>query len=345
MRSRPRRIAALAAACLVVLGTAACASSAHAGRLASRRTATIAPLRSADPRSVPWWAASFATAAIATDIAPNGMTEADGAIWVAAHRGGDLDRIDPVTNTVTDRVVSGGELQLPVTMFGGVWVISSAREQLVRLDPTTRQLTGGQLCVCQGGTIGESGNMVVASFGPALTLYDPHTMKPIRSANVSGPDGQSIYGWTVAGDNMWMLAWNGSKIYRVSLKTLKVTLAVPMSALSIEYIHGRLLIIDGSGRLRQIDPARGTVTRSWQLDTPDKQDLNSGVDIFDDGAGNGVWVNQLSTELTHVDFQTGKIRKITGLPPQPEVNPYVLVADGAMWVADWKDNLVLRMKP
>jgi hypothetical protein len=69
------------------------------------------------------------------------------------------------------------------------------------------------------------------------------------------------------------------------------------------------------------------------------------VQIVDDGTGNGVWVNQVSTELTHVDLVTGQTRTIKGLPYQPEVSPYVHVAaDGSVWVSDWKDNLVLRMK-
>jgi hypothetical protein len=68
-------------------------------------------------------------------------------------------------------------------------------------------------------------------------------------------------------------------------------------------------------------------------------------DIFDDGTGNGVWVNELPTQLTHVDLTTGQLQTISALPYQPEVNPSVLVANGVMWVSDWKDNLVLRMTP
>jgi hypothetical protein len=34
----------------------------------------------------------------------------------------------------------------------------------------------------------------------------------------------------------------------------------------------------------------------------------------------------VSSQLTHVDLTTGQIRTITGLPFQPEVNPYVVVS-------------------
>jgi hypothetical protein len=114
---------------------------------------------------------------------------------------------------------------------------------------------------------------------------------------------------------------------------------------AIEYINGRLLAMGPDATLRQVDPATGKVTASWQLPQADKVNDHGGLDIFDDGTGNGVWVNEKSTQLTHLDLTTGQIRAITGLPYQPEANPEVIVANGTMWVSDWKDAIVLRMKP
>jgi len=113
----------------------------------------------------------------------------------------------------------------------------------------------------------------------------------------------------------------------------------------LNYVDDRLLAMTTTGVLQQIDPNDGKVIASWQLATPDKQVPGVGVQIVADGTGNGVWVNQVSTELTHLDLVRGQSRTIKGLPYQPEVSPYVHVAaDGTMWVSDWKDDLVLRMK-
>lgn len=49
--------------------------------------------------------------------------------------------------------------------------------------------------------------------------------------------------------------------------------------------------------------------------------------------------------MTHVNLTTGQLRPITGLPYQPEVNPTLVSADGVTWITDWKDNVVLPMKP
>jgi hypothetical protein len=188
--------------------------------------------------------------------------------------------------------------------------------------------------------------MVALSAEGTVTLYDPVTMNVRRSANVVGGGGETIYGWIFAGNDTWMIDETATKFYRVSLDTMTVTLAVPSPVLGLAFVSGRLLSIDKTGELRQIDPTTGATIANWQLATPDKQDAGAGVDIFDDGTGSGVWVNQVSTELTHVDLASGQIRTIKGLPYQFEVNPGVLVAaDRTMWVSDWDDGLVLRMKP
>jgi DNA-binding beta-propeller fold protein YncE len=325
-----------------------------------------------DPLQLAPWAAPFATAAIRTGASPEFMIDVDGAVWVSTQDGGTLDRIDPATNSVTDSLGIDGLLQRPVYMFGSIWVlgygdIGFGQGLLGRVDPTTRTVTGIVPCNCTGGrgngggTLGQFGNMLVASLDSTVTLYDPATMKPIRSATILGDHLDDLMGRAVVGGDTWMLSPQYGKIYRVSLDTLTVTLSIELPVAAIEYLNGRLLAMTDTGLLEQIDPDNGRVIASWQLAAPDKQGNNpltsdgvpamgwlggSGVDIFDDGTGNGVWVNQVSTELTHLDLVTGQTRTVKGLPYQPDVNPGVLIAaDGTMWVTDWKDSLIFHMKP
>jgi DNA-binding beta-propeller fold protein YncE len=320
-----------------------------------------------DPLQPAPWAAPFATAAIHTGQTPEFMIDVDGAVWVSAQDGGTLDRIDPATASVTDSLRIDGLLQRPVYMFGSIWVLGYGQGTLARVDPTTRTVTGIVPCNCNGGrgngggALGQFGTMVVASLDSTVTLIDPATMKPVRSATILGDHLEDMMGRAVVGGDTWMLSTQHGKLYRVSLDTLTITLSVDMPILALEYLNGRLLAMTNTGLLEQIDPNNGTIIASWQLAAPDKQGNippmgdgvpamgwlgGSGVDIFDDGTGNGVWVNQVSTELTHLDLVTGQTHTIKGLPYQPEVNPYVLVAaDGTMWVSDWKDSLVFHMKP
>jgi streptogramin lyase len=340
MRFRSLRITAgLAAVLLVTLGAVACGSTSQPADQPAKPMDTSGSLGAAS------WAAPFATAAIATESGPEFMIVVDGAVWVSAHRGGALQRIDPATNAITDTVPIGGELEQPVFMFGSIWVISTADHQLIRVDPTTGQVTGSVPCGCHGAALAKYGDLVATSIESFVVFYDPVTTKQVRRGEVYGDDHETIYGFAFAGDDTWMISQHGTKVYRVSLTTLTVTLVLPMSVLTIAYVGGRLLTVDTVGRLQQIDPANGAAMATWQLAKPDKYDFTSGVDVFDDGTGNGVWVNPVSTALTHVDLVTGQTRQITGMQFEPEVNQNVLVADGTMWVSDWRYNVVLRMKP
>jgi streptogramin lyase len=340
MRTPPRIVVGgLAALLVAVFGTAGCRPTEQAEQPASAQTSN-------DPLGPAPWAAPFATAAIPTDAAPGWVIDVDGSLWVSAHRGGTLDRIDPTTNTVNDSVKIGGQLKRPSYLFGSIWVVSAAMGELARVDPTTRMVTGtapapGDI---PGGFVYQYDDMIVASVDTTVTFFDPVTMKPARTGVIVGDHLGTLVGLAAVGGDLWMLSEDGTNIYRVSLATLTITLSVFMPVIALNYVNGHLLTMTSTGVLQQIDPNNGNVITSWQLATPYSYEPGV-VQIVDDGTGNGVWVNQVSTELTHLDLVTGQSRTIKGLPYQPEVSPYVHVAaDGTMWAADWKDNLVLRMK-
>jgi hypothetical protein len=343
--------AGLAALLLAALGTAGCRSDAQAAPPAAATSPSPSP---SGPLARAPWAAPFATAAIPTGAGPQYMVDADGATWVENHRGGTLERIDPATNTVTDSVLAGGELWDPLAyLFGSLWIVSGVTGHLVRVDPKTRQVTGSVWCGCYGAKLFKYGDLLLASTDHDTAFFDPATMNVIRRAPIRDAVGDRQYnqvnveiiGWALVGDDVWFLGENLNQIYRMSLATLKIDLVAPVPVLALEYINGRLLAMGPDGRLRQVDPSTGKVMTSWQLAWPDKVDDHGGLDVFDDGTGNGVWVNEKSTQLTHLDLTTGQTRTITGLPYQPEANPEVIVANGTMWLSDWKDDLVLRMKP
>src|SRR5262249_22290539 len=153
-----------------------------------------------------------------------------------------------------------------------------------------------------GGMLHRYRDTVFGSLDSTVTFFDPVTMKPVRTGTIVGDHTGTLVSLAVVGDDTWMLSAQGTNIYRVSLATLRITLSVPMTVIALNYVNGRLLAMTNTGLLQQIDPNNGKVMTSWQLATPDKQVPGVGVQTVDDGTGNGVWVNQVSTEVTHLDL-------------------------------------------
>src|SRR5262249_34328199 len=250
--------------------------------------------------------------------------------WVAAHRGGALDRIDPATMTLTDYVLVGGWAISPVYAFGSLFVISGARRQVVKVDPVTRQVVATVPCDCDGGMLGQAGPYLAASLNAAVVLYDPTTMKVVRQAKFFDEHGDFLGAWAIDGTNMWLTDLPEShptKIYRVNLSTLKITLTVPSVELGLAELHGRLLKVTLDGDLVQLDPATGKVVKTWKVGGSMPEHGDGGIDISDDGTPDGVFMSSWSSDLIHVDLKTGAVRRITGLPVQAEVGPGILVYD------------------
>jgi YVTN family beta-propeller protein len=99
--------------------------------------------------------------------APTGITDANGAIWVANHHGGTVSRIDPATNKVVANIkvatpgASGGPQGIAAGL-GSVWVGVSNANSVVRIDPATNAIQavipmpGNVALPCGGIAIGQT---------------------------------------------------------------------------------------------------------------------------------------------------------------------------------------------
>ncbi len=96
-------------------------------------------------------------ATIPIDGNPTGIAVGEGAVWVVHARQtfpppekgevaqepvpGELSRIDPATNQVTQRIEVGGDPMDVITGFGAVWVIDRGEPRMVRVDPNSGSVT------------------------------------------------------------------------------------------------------------------------------------------------------------------------------------------------------------
>jgi YVTN family beta-propeller protein len=69
----------------------------------------------------------------------DGFAIGEGAVWVFNVLGHNVMRIDPKSNTVTDKIPVGGQPWWIEIGFGAVWVTTPETGDLVRIDPTTHE--------------------------------------------------------------------------------------------------------------------------------------------------------------------------------------------------------------
>jgi hypothetical protein len=135
-----------------IAGTVALALLAY-GAVSAASSAYLAP----KPGTSPTPPSKQVMASIPIDANPTGVAVGEGAVWVvhAAHafpppeRGeparkpvpGELSRIDPATNQVTQRIEVGGDPMDVITAFGAVWVIDRGEPRIVRVDPDSGSVT------------------------------------------------------------------------------------------------------------------------------------------------------------------------------------------------------------
>ncbi|GAC1522831.1 MAG: hypothetical protein NVS3B1_08650 [Marmoricola sp.] len=137
-----------------------------------------------------------------------------GAIWVADHHGGSIDRVEINSNKVTSRVAvstpgPSGVGGLTVGL-GSVWGGAGRTQSVSRVNPATRRKTltidlsgvGGD--PCGGVAITVAAGWVSSCLDATqLVEFDPRTGKVLRATDIGAkvddivPDGSTI--WFVAG--------------------------------------------------------------------------------------------------------------------------------------------------
>ena len=84
-------------------------------------------------------------AAVEVGPGPTALTAGFGSVWVAAHHGAEVQRVDPSTNRVIDNIAVGTEPGALVAGQGHVWVSDFGDGFGWRIDPRTDKATRFQV--------------------------------------------------------------------------------------------------------------------------------------------------------------------------------------------------------
>ncbi len=154
---------------------------------------------------------------------PQGVTEADGSIWVAyGGTSGRVARVDPKTDAVTAVVPVG---RLPVGIAAdesGVWVVNRGDSSVSHIDPKTDKTVatinvpdGPALIAAGGGAL-----WVTSARNGSVVRIDPagDTVTEISLGSASVPAGIAF-----AGGMLYVADYQDGRIFRIDPATNKVT--------------------------------------------------------------------------------------------------------------------------
>lgn len=286
-----------------------------------------------------------------------------GAVWIVSQGGGEvhggdrarpewqLQRIDPITNSVVARVVVDRGSSVAVGE-GYVWIASASRSggSLRRLDPATNDFVGSPILVETHPTGVEIGDGAVWVIGVTreeppergeLLRIDPSTNEVTRIGLEGAP-----FQLDLGAGSVWVnasfqppdvSASPTTRIHRVNVRTHRVEATIRPDPLArLAFGEGALWTLRGAGpaaKLTKIDPATNREAATVEL-PPDRYSA-----VLATGGGY-VWVlsGEAST-LTRVDPATERVVESIRLPKAPQS---LAVGENAVWVG-YFDGIVIRV--
>lgn len=339
-----RRPATLVLASLL---TAACGSSAPS---ASSPPATqgaspaasqpVSPAPSPAPSSAPTADAlgDRLVATVDVDLGPCAMAVDAASVWVTAATF--VERIDPATNTVVDRIdVGGTPCGIAVGADGRIWAAVLGTGAVVAIDPATKKETariggiGPALWDLKGGF----GSIWVAD-RKAKQLYriDPATAKITAKIDI-GPLPSGI---AVMPSGVWVSDDSDWKLRRIDPATNKLADTIASGGTPSWFdddASTHLLVSQrGLGKVVVLDPATGAPGRTFE-------GLNEPLDgtVFGDHA----WVPEGGRRAVTVFDLEGDAQPETLVLPGA-INPFVAEPGfGDVWVLDFGGRAIYRLTP
>jgi YVTN family beta-propeller protein len=197
------------------------------------------------------------------DKTPTGVAVGLDAVWVAHGVLGEVSRIDPQFDRVTDSTAVGG------SAFGapyGTIAVDTSSVWAVFSDSTLAQLDA------QGRTLGEAlagtqpagidvgeGAVWVSNFGDATVYrFDPATFEegPVRSVSVS----RQPIGIAVSSDAVWVACSGDDAVTRIDPTAYSTTtIPVPGEPVGVAVGPDAVWVASRSGTVSRIDPATNEV--------------------------------------------------------------------------------------
>jgi DNA-binding beta-propeller fold protein YncE len=331
-----KRLVPMLACCSLLAGCGASAS----GTNASQANPSSSPSPAAQPRQV--------QAVIATDHGPATLVIGKHAVFVGAHRGGTVQRIDPATNRLTGTVAVGGQLQLEESTTDGglasidedatpLWTCTNTDGTLNQVDARTMRVTAMVPAHCDGGSRTRVGTTLWVVPGPDtgdLLLVDVKTGKVLhREPFGAGPGwgpaiavgGKVLIG---AASTTPVLSTAGKQLRRLAIGTPWITLT-----------GGKLYRMPQDGTIDELDPATLATRQTIKVAVHS----NDGAALIADNTGH-LYYRPDTTHVFRIDTATGTVAPFLTLPAA-EVPTSMAWGFGSLWITNFNDDTVWRIDP
>ena len=277
-------------------------------------------------------------ASVEVDQGPCAMAVDASSVWVTAATF--VERIDPATNTVVDRVdVGGTPCGIAVGPDGRIWAAVLGTGAVVAIDPVTKKETA------RIGGIGPALWDLKAGFGSvwvadrkAKQLY---RVDPASAAIVARiPIGPLPSGIAVMPSGVWVSDDSDWKIRRIDPATNEVADTVAIGGTPSWFDDDattHLLVSQrGGGKVAVLDPATGTAVSSFD-------GLSEPLDgtVLDGRA----WVPEAGRRAVTV-FDLAGAEAPEMLPLPGAINPFVAEPGfGDIWILDFGGRTIYRIRP
>lgn len=293
---------------------------------------------SSDLQSEPTGLPTRVSAAIATGHGPYSLYVTTDALYVANHRGGTIQRIDPATNLVVSTIQVGGELEINELSGVGdvVWACTNVDSVLHRIDLSTGTTTATVPAQCELGLRNVIDGRLWQAPGlqsHEILVLDFETGKTLQKIPV---DTDIWWGLPVRAGSRVAIP-NGNGIMLCQLDGTKCD-NVNVAAFFMVPIAGKLYRLPESGALAEIDPTNLAVLKTIQV----SPHYDTAIALTADDSGNLYYRSDFET-IYRIDTTTGKVEKLMDKLPWAEFSSDMLWAFGSLWVTNFSDDTVWRI--
>lgn len=281
-------------------------------------------------------------ASISVASAPCALAVDSSSAWVTSNRTNVLERIDPATNAVVDRLtVDTGPCGIAIGSDGRIWIAALGAGTVVAVDPATLEITnrvedvGPQLWDLKAGF---DSIWVTDRNAKAVLRIDPATAEIQATIAV----GSRPSGLAVMPEGVWVSDDIDGKVRRIDPATNAVAATTDIAGAPVWFADdgasSLLIAAQGAQAVVVLDPgsgAAGTSIGGWS------QPLDGTV------VGSQAWIPEGSgRRVGVVDLAGGATAEPVRYALDGAVNPFVAEpAFGDVWVLDFGGTVIWRIRP
>jgi streptogramin lyase len=278
------------------------------------------------------------SSSIATDHGPATLVVGPDGIYVGNHRGGTIQRIDPVTNRVVSTILVGGQLNLPITADPAVpmWVCTNVDGAMHQVDLTLGRVTGAVYAACDGGWYNIiNGQVWVISGGtsPNLRIIDARSGQLLRNVSVPKDSGPPI----PVGDRVLIGSPPSGTTLAFAAGGAGPT-EIPVETPWLWSAGGKVYRLPSNGELAELDPTTLAVIKTYHVPPPQG---DNGPSLTADDAGH-LYYRPDNTHIYRVDLASGSVTPFMQLPWEEAVTG-VAFGFGSLWITNFDQDTVWRI--